>query len=152
METGNHKVEVFIDGSLVYTTREPGATFEDEPIHDAEHAFHHFGSIQAMPQEVFVVMSLNGANRPIKTRWTTVGLLNSNQVHPREVFAEPLMDRAASVIVAHNHPSGILEPSPEDLALTKRLQKAGELLGIKVLDHLIISSTGFVSLKQQGQM
>ena len=150
--TGNDTVEIYVAGALVYTTREPGAVFEDEAICDSEDAFPHFGSIQAMPQEVFAVMSLNGANKPIKTRWATVGLLDSNQVHPREVFADPLMDRAASVIVAHNHPSGTLEPSPEDLALTKRLQKAGELLGIKVLDHLIVSATGFVSMKQQGQM
>lgn len=147
-----HKVEILIDGSLVYTTREPIQPFEDEPIHEAEQAFHHFGSIQAMPQEVFAVMSLNGANKPIKTRWITVGLLDCNQVHPREVFADPLMDRAASIIVAHNHPSGTLKPSAEDLALTKRLEKAGELLGIKVLDHLIVSSNGFISLKQQGRM
>jgi DNA repair protein RadC len=97
-------------------------------------------------------MSLNGANEPIKTRWVTVGLLDSNQVHPREVFADPLVDRAASIIVAHNHPSGTLEPSPEDLAITKRLQKAGEVLGIKVLDHLILTTTGLISLKQKGHM
>jgi len=150
METANHKVEVFIDGSLIYTTHEPGAAFEGKPIREAEDAVCHFRSIQEMPQEVFAVMSLNGASKPIKTRWTTVGLLNSNQVHPREVFADPLMDRAASVIVAHNHPSGKLEASAEDLALTKRLQQAGDLLGIKVLDHLIVSSAGFISLKQQG--
>jgi DNA repair protein RadC len=81
-----------------------------------------------------------------------VGLLDCNQVHPREVFADPLMDRAASVIFAHNHPPGTLAPGSEDLALTQRLQRAGELLGIKVLDHLIVSSTGFVSMKQDGHM
>ena len=97
-------------------------------------------------------MSLNGANKPIKTRWVTVGLLDTNQVHPREVFADPITDRAASVILAHNHPSGTLEASPEDIALTKRLQKAGELLGIRVLDHLIVASSGFLSLKQAGAM
>jgi DNA repair protein RadC len=152
MARKSHKVEVFIDGSLVYTTREPGAPFGDEAINGAQDAVRHFASIQEMPQEVFAVMSLNGANKPIKTRWTTVGLLDCNQVHPREVFADPLMDRAASVIFAHNHPSGTLVPSPEDLALTQRLQRAGELLGIKVLDHLIVSSTGFVSMKQDGHM
>lgn len=152
MAVAGHRLEVFIDGSLVYTTREPGAPFEGEPIRSAEDAVDHFASIREMPQEVFAVMSLNGASRPIKTRWTTVGLLDTNQVHPREVFADSLMDRAASVIVAHNHPSGTLEPSPEDVALTKRLQKAGELLGIKVLDHLIVTSAGFLSLKQAGHM
>ena len=152
MGIGGQKVEIFIDGSLIYTTREPGAAFEADPIRDAEDAFHHFTSIQAMAQEVFVVMSLNGANKPIKTRWITVGLLDSSQVHPREVFADALMDRAASVVFAHNHPSGTLEPSAEDLALTNRLQKAGELLGIKVLDHLIVAPSGFISMKQSGKM
>ncbi len=150
--TGDHKLEVFIGGALVYTTREPRTIFDGKPIRDAEDALPHFVSIQAMPQEVFAVMSLNGANEPIKTRWITVGLLDCNQVHPREVFADPLTDRAASIIVAHNHPSGTLEPSPEDLAITKRLQKAGEVLGIKVLDHLIVTTAGLISLKQQGKM
>ena len=68
METGNHRVEVYVDGSMVFTTREPGESFAGEPICSAAEAFRHFGSIQAMPQEVFAVMSLNGANKPIKTR------------------------------------------------------------------------------------
>jgi len=152
VDTATHKIEVFVDGSLVYTTREPVAGFGGEAINRAEDAIDCFASIRTMPQEVMVVMSLNGANRPIKTRWTTVGLLDCNQVHPREVFADPLMDRAAAIIIAHNHPSGTLEPSSEDLALTKRLQNAGELLGIRVLDHLIVSASGFISLKQRGHM
>lgn len=152
METGNHRVEVYIDGSVVFATREPGESFAGEPICEAAEAFRHFRSIQAMPQEVFAVMSLNGANKPIKTRWVTVGLLDCNQVHPREVFADPLMDRAAAIILAHNHPSGTLEPSAEDLALTKRLQRAGELLGIKVLDHLILGPDGYASMRQLGHI
>jgi DNA repair protein RadC len=152
METTAHNVEIYIGGALVYTTRESSVPFEETPIRDAEDVLQHLESIKNMPQEVFVVMSLNCANKPIKTRWITVGLLDSNQVHPREAFADPLMDRAASVVFAHNHPSGTLEPSPEDLALTKRLQKAGELLGIRVLDHIIVSPNGFISLKQQGRM
>lgn len=146
------KVEVLVDGSLVYTTREPGPPSYNTPIHEAQEALPCFEAIRTMPQEVFAVMSLNGANHPIKTRWVTVGLLDASQVHPREVFADPITDRAASVILAHNHPSGALEASPEDIALTKRLVKAGELLGIKVLDHLIVTSSGFVSLKQEGVM
>jgi len=152
METGGHRVEVYIDGSMVFTTREPGESFAVESICEAAEAFRHFQSIQAMPQEVFAVMSLNGANKPIKTRWVTVGLLDCNQVHPREVFADPLMDRAAAIIVAHNHPSGTLEPSAEDLALTRRLQRAGELLGIKVLDHLILGPDGYASMRQLGHI
>ena len=152
MRAETNNVEIYIAGALVYTTREVGVPFEGKAIRSAEDVVEHLTSIQSMPQEVCVVMSLDGANKPIKTRWITVGLLDCNQVHPREVFADPLMDRAAAVIIAHNHPSGTLEPSPEDLALTKRLQKGGEILGIKVLDHVIVSPTGFISLKQKGHM
>jgi len=149
---GSQRLEVYIDGSLVYATHEPAQGFDSAPIRSATDAVPWFASIRAMPQEVFAVMSLTAANRPIKTRWTTVGLLDSNQVHPREAFADPLTDRAAAIIVAHNHPSGTLEPSAEDVALTQRLQRAGELLGIKILDHLIVNSAGYASLKQAGHM
>ena len=152
MESRAQRVEIYIDGSLVYTTREPVAPFSETPIREAGDAVPHFEAIRSMPQEVFAVMSLDGANHPIRTRWVTVGLLDSNQVHPREVFADPLTDRAASILVAHNHPSGTLEASPEDVALTKRLMKAGELLGIRVLDHVIVTASGFLSLRQSGVM
>ena len=152
MRAETNNVEIYIAGALVYTTREMSVPFDEKAIHSVEDVVEHLTSIQSMPQEVCVVMSLDAANKPIKTRWITVGLLDSNQVHPREVFADPLMDRAAAVIIAHNHPSGTLEPSPEDLALTKRLQKGGEILGIRVLDHVIVSPTGFISLKQEGKM
>lgn len=152
MIAGSQKVEVFVDGSLVFATREPAPSFEGEPIGTAREAAPWFASIQGMPQEVFAVMSLTAANRPIRTRWTTVGVLDSNLVHPREVFADPLTDRAAKIIVAHNHPSGTLEPSAEDLALTRRLVDAGKLLGIDLLDHLIVSGGKFVSLRERGHM
>ncbi len=103
-------------------------------------------------QEHFVCLSLNGANEVLAARVVTVGLLDTNQVHPREVFADPIADRAASVIFAHNHPSGTLQASPEDLALTQRLVKAGQLLGIRVLDHLILTEAGYLSLKQEGRI
>ncbi len=101
-------------------------------------------------QEYFVCLTLNGANEVIETRVVTVGLLDSAQIHPREVFADALADRAASVILAHNHPSGNLEPSPEDIAITRRLVQAGEMLGIPVLDHVIVGPSGYLSLKEQG--
>lgn len=101
-------------------------------------------------QEYFLCISLNGANEMIGNRVVTVGLLNSTMVHPREVFADVISDRAASVIIAHNHPSGKLTPSPEDIALTKQMVEAGRMLGIAVLDHLIITQKGYLSLKQEG--
>lgn len=103
-------------------------------------------------QEYFVCLSLNGANEVLASRVVTIGLLDSSQVHPREVFADPLADRAASVVFAHNHPSGALRASAEDLALTERLVRAGELLGIRVLDHVIVTERGHLSLKEEGRL
>ena len=82
----------------------------------------------------------------------TVGLLNTNQVHPREVFVDAISDRAASIILAHNHPSCVLKPTPDDIATTKQLVDAGKILGISVLDHIIITKKGHLSLKEKGFM
>ena len=103
-------------------------------------------------QEYFLCLTLNGAHEVIQTRVVTVGLLDSSPVHPREVFAGAIADRAAAVILVHNHPSGNLEPSPEDLAITRQLVEAGKILGIEVLDHIIVARTGFLSLKQEGML
>lgn len=103
-------------------------------------------------QEHFMCLSLNGANEVIGNRVVTVGLLNSSQVHPREVFAEVISDRAASVILAHNHPSGVLKPSPDDITINQQLIDAGKILGIIVLDHIIISKKGYFSFKEAGLM
>jgi len=103
-------------------------------------------------QEYFLCISLNGANEVIGNRIVTVGLLNANQVHPREVFVDAISDRAASVILAHNHPSGVLKPSPNDITTTKQLVEAGKILGISVLDHIIITKKGHISFKEKGLM
>ena len=103
-------------------------------------------------QEHFVCVSLNGANEVIAVRTVSVGLVNRALVHPREVFAEPITDRAAAVIVAHNHPSGNLNPSPDDLAITRQLKAAGRTLGIQLLDHLIFNNCGYYSLLEMGQL
>ncbi len=101
-------------------------------------------------QEHFITISLNGANEVITTRVVSIGLVNTTQVHPREVYADPITDRASSIIVAHNHPSGMLEPSKEDIAVTQKLKQAGEILGIKLLDHIIFSSKGLYSFLDHG--
>jgi DNA repair protein RadC len=103
-------------------------------------------------QEHFLCISLNGANEVITTRVVSVGLVNKTQVHPREVFAEPITDRASAVILAHNHPSGNLSPSKEDLQITRQLKEAGETLGITVLDHIIFSQKGHYSFLEQGEL
>lgn len=106
--------------------------------------------IENKQQEYFVCISLNGANEIIEKRIVTVGLLDKSQVHPREVFADVITDRAASVIFAHNHPSGELKPSNNDLRIHEQLTEAAKILGIKVLDHIIVSKRGFYSFQENG--
>ncbi len=101
-------------------------------------------------QEHFICISLNGANEVIENRIVTVGLLDKSQVHPREVFADVITDRAAGVIFAHNHLSGESKPSNSDLKIHEQLTEAGKILGIKVLDHIIISKKGYYSFQENG--
>jgi DNA repair protein RadC len=101
-------------------------------------------------QEYFIVVLLNGAHEVISTKVVSIGLVNSTQVHPREVFAPAIEQRATSVILAHNHPSGNLEPSPADKNVTKQLIESGKILGISVLDHIIFSRQGYLSFSEKG--
>jgi DNA repair protein RadC len=102
-------------------------------------------------QEHFLAITLNGANEVISVRCVSVGLVNCTQVHPREVFVDAISDRACSIIVAHNHPSGELKPSNADIEVTKRLVEAGKILGISVLDHIILNAKGgYLSLRDEG--
>ena len=101
-------------------------------------------------QEYFLCISLNGANEVIEKRVVTIGLLDKSPVHPREVFADVIADRAAAVIFAHNHPSGDLQPSQSDLQLQEQLTEAGKILGIRVLDHVIVSRKGYYSFQEAG--
>lgn len=103
-------------------------------------------------QEHFLCVSLNGANEVITVRTVSVGLVNRALVHPREVFADPITDRASAVIVAHNHPSGNLSPSRDDIAVTHQLKAAGQTLGIRVLDHIIFNHDGYYSMLEKGHI
>lgn len=96
-------------------------------------------TIKFQDVECFVCITLNGCHKIIGTYVISKGLVNQTIVHPREVFRPAIADNAVAVIIAHNHPSGNLEPSMEDKGTTKRIKEAGNLLGIKVLDHLIVS-------------
>lgn len=106
--------------------------------------------ISGKQQEYFICMSFNGANEMIEKRIVTVGLLDKSQVHPREVFADVITDRAASVIFAHNHPSGELKPSNSDLKIHEQLTEAAKILGIRVLDHIVVSKKGYYSFQENG--
>ena len=101
-------------------------------------------------QEYFLCIYLDGANHLINTEVISIGTLNQSLVHPREVFSYAIEKRCASIILAHNHPSGTLEPSLSDINITKRLQEAGKILGIDVLDHVIFTNDGFYSFKEEG--
>lgn len=103
-------------------------------------------------QEHFLCISLNGSNEVIAVRVISVGLVNKTPVHPREVFAEAITDRASAVIVAHNHPSGDVEPGKGDIEITKQLKSAGEILGIKLLDHIIFNRTAYYSFLQKNEI
>lgn len=98
-------------------------------------------------QEHFFAIGLNGNNEPIFRYLCTLGLVNQTQAHPREAFRACVQASAVSVIFVHNHPSGTLKASPEDMAMTKNLVEAGKILGIPVLDHIIISDDGFNSIR-----
>ena len=116
----------------------------ERPVIDSpEKAAEQFADIRDKKQEYFVCLTLDGANRLIAKRVISIGTLTASLVHPREVFAEAITDRAASIIVGHNHPSGNLEPSAADRQVTERLKQAGETLGINLLDHLIITKDSF---------
>jgi len=106
--------------------------------------------LKGKKKEHFVVLCLDTRNRLIGSRLVSIGSLDTSIVHPREVFREAVSSCAASVIFAHNHPSGDPEPSKEDIELTRRLAKAGEIMGIGVLDHLIVCDSNHVSLKARN--
>jgi DNA repair protein RadC len=103
-------------------------------------------------QEHFLCISLNGAHEVIAIRVVSVGLVNRTVVHPREVFADPLGDRAAAVVCAHNHPSGNIMPSPEDREVTGLLKNASKILCIELLDHVIFSQRGYYSFQENGML
>jgi DNA repair protein RadC len=103
-------------------------------------------------KEVFISVFLDGAHNIIGHKVISEGLLNRTIVHPREVFREAILQNCAAVVVAHNHPSGNLEPSDEDTEITKRLSEAAKILGIHLLDHVIISRKGYFSFQEHSIM
>jgi DNA repair protein RadC len=106
--------------------------------------------IAGRQQEHFICISLNGANEVIEKRVVTIGLLDQSPIHPREVFADVIADRAAAVIFAHNHPSGDPTPSEADRRTHGQLTEAARILGIRVLDHVIVAKKGYFSFQENG--
>ena len=106
--------------------------------------------LQFLDREHFLVVLVNTKNRVITIDTVSIGALSSSIVHPREVFKNAIKVSAAAIILAHNHPSGDPTPSREDLEVTKRIVQAGEIIGIRVLDHIVIGDSGFFSFKEKG--
>jgi DNA repair protein RadC len=106
--------------------------------------------IRSAEQETFNVIVLDGSHQLISVHIVTVGLANQSQVHPRETFKWAIRNNGVSVMIAHNHPSGNLDPSESDLACTRRLCEAGRVIGIPVIDHIIVTTEGWVSLREQN--
>ena len=122
-----------------------------KPVQTPEEAYKSMQSkLSGKKKEYFYILCLNTRGRVNDTRQVSIGNLDSSLVHPREVFKDAISTLASTVILVHNHPSGDLEPSAEDINLTKRLVEAGELLGIPVIDHIIVSDRGYISLKSRN--
>ena len=110
------------------------------------------GRIKNSDRETFVCIHLSSRNQVNALEVVSIGHLNTTVVHPREVFKAAILSNSASLILAHNHPSGSPDPSDDDQELTKRMVEAGKLIGIEVLDHLIVSASSYFSMKEMGMM
>ncbi len=125
---------------------------QNHKINSAFDVYAELKEYRTKQQEYFLTLYLDGANNLMKTKIITIGTLNQSLVHPREVFSYAIEKRCASIIVAHNHPSGILTPSNEDIYVTKRLQHSAKILGIELLDHLIFTKEGFYSFQEEKML
>ncbi len=119
-------------------------------ITTAEDVYNELSTFGSKKQEYFLTITLDGASHIITTRTVFIGTLNQSMVHPREVFADAISDRAAGIIIAHNHPSGTLEASRADIQITQRLKEVAKLVGIELLDHVILTSLGYYSFSEEG--
>ncbi len=134
-------------------TRALGKVPRTQPvINSPQSALDQLSQFRNQKKEHFVALYLNARNELLKTEVISVGTLTRSLVHPREVFAPALTNLSASILVAHNHPSGDSDPSDDDIAITKRLSEASNLLGIALYDHLIITSSSYYSFREHGYL
>lgn len=124
---------------------DPGA-----PFRSAEDVFRHFARLEKETREIFYVVLLTNKNRKIREVKVSEGSLTASLVHPREVYNPVIRESAAAVIFVHNHPSGDPAPSPEDLEITRRLKEVGDIVGVRVLDHVVIGRDRYYSFSDQG--
>jgi DNA repair protein RadC len=124
-----------------------------EPLHSAEDVYRHFReNLGREKREFFYVVLLNNKNRKIREVKVSEGSLTASLVHPREVYNPVIRESAAGVIFVHNHPSGDPAPSPEDIDITKRLKEVGDVMGVRVLDHVVIGHDRYFSFNERGML
>jgi DNA repair protein RadC len=124
-----------------------------QPLHSAEDVYHHFReSLGREKRELFYVVLLNNKNRKMREVKISEGSLTASLVHPREVYNPVIRESAAGVIFVHNHPSGDPAPSPEDIDITKRLKEVGDVMGVRVLDHVVIGHDRYFSFNERGML
>lgn len=137
-------------GSKIRENRSRYQQIRDNPIiTNANSAYGHLESYRHLDREHFIAITLDGASRVIGTHIVSIGTLNQSLVHPREVFYPAIQDRAAAIIIAHNHPSGQLYASRADKQVTNRLKEAGKLIGIDIIDHIILTPEGYYSFQEE---
>ena len=139
--------------SRVKESRSRYKRIRDNPIITTAHqVYTHLASYHHCDREHFIAITLDNASRVIDTHTISIGTLNQSLVHPRELFVTAIRDKAAAIIIAHNHPSGQLSPSHEDKKITARLKDAGKLIGIEIVDHIILTDTDYYSFQEDGTL
>ena len=144
-----------------YRHRQSGSKIREERSHyhrirenpiitNASSAYAYLQEYHHLDREHFIAITLDGSSRVINTHIISIGTLNQSLVHPREVFYPAIKDKAAAIIIAHNHPSGQLFPSRADKQVTTRLKDAGKLIGIEIIDHIILTPDGYYSFQDEG--
>ncbi|MCX6153423.1 MAG: DNA repair protein RadC [Candidatus Kapabacteria bacterium] len=142
---------IILSAAFELSKRIQSEPFDLKSIRSAEDiAQHYIPKLRPLKKEIFLVLLLNSSNKIIREEIVSEGILTSSLVHPREVFRCAITENAASVILLHNHPSGNPEPSKEDIIVTQNLKKAGDIIGIKVEDHIIIAGDSYFSMLSRG--
>jgi len=145
MNTKNYTMK-----ELLQMIQEKAQSYNNNRITSAEHVYSQLLEYSLKEKEHFITITLDGASNIIEKRVIHIGTLNQSLVHPREIFRPAILDNAAGIIIAHNHPSGTLEASRADIQITSRLKEVSKLIGIELLDHVIISKLGYYSFSDEN--
>ncbi len=139
-----------VDIVKIKLVKERSVLYNPRKINSPEHAFKLVQDfLKDIDREAFVVVNLDTKNQPTSMNLCSIGTISSTLVHPREVFKSAILSNTSRIIIAHNHPSGDIEASQDDIVITKRLKEAGEIVGIEIVDHIIIGDEKFLSFKEQ---